>query len=196
MKVEEPDMSGTYNYSHYLSWTWEELVELINGKIYKMSPAPNTAHQRVSTELSRQIANYLKGKKCKVFSAPFDVRLPKSANKLSAEEITTVVQPDICVICDPKKIDEKGCLGAPDWIIEILSPHTSAKDLKVKFDVYEKSGVKEYWVIHPAEQTILVYKLDASGKYTAALRPYVVGDQFTPSVLPELIIDVEEVFAD
>lgn len=196
MKVEEPDMSGTYNYSHYLSWTWEELVELINGKIYKMSPAPNTAHQRVSAELLRQIANYLKGKKCKVFPAPFDVRLPKSANKLSAEEITTVVQPDLCVICDPKKIDEKGCLGAPDWIIEILSPHTSVKDLKVKFDVYEKSGVKEYWVIHPAEQTILVYKLDASGKYTAALRPHVVGDQLTPSVLPELIIDVEEVFAD
>jgi Uma2 family endonuclease len=172
------------------------MVELINGKIYKMSPAPNTAHQRVAGELHRQLANYLKGKKCKVFIAPFDVRLPLSSAQIKEKDIVTVVQPDLCVICDPGKIDEKGCLGAPDWIIEILSPHTSSKDLRQKFDVYEKSGVKEYWVIHPAEQTILVYMLDATGKYVATLKPYVRGDKLTSVVLPELIIDVEEVFTD
>jgi Uma2 family endonuclease len=193
MKVEEPDLTGTYNYADYLSWTWDEMVELINGKIYKMSPAPNTAHQKVSGELHLQIAYFLKGKKCKVFHAPFDVRLPNSNSETDNEKVTTVVQPDLCVICDPKKIDEKGCLGAPDWIIEILSPHTSAKDLNQKFDVYEKSGVKEYWVVHPFEQTILVYILE-SGKYKATHRPFVKGDKLSPITLPELSIDLEEVF--
>ncbi len=195
MKVEEPDLTGTYNYADYLTWTWDEMVELIHGKIYKMSPSPNTAHQRVSVELLRQIANFLKGKKCKVFTAPFDVRLPNSDSESSNEKIITVVQPDLCVICDSKKIDSKGCLGAPDWIIEILSPHTSAKDLNQKFDVYEKSGVKEYWVVHPFEQTILVYILE-SGKYKTTQRPFVKGDKLSPITLPELTIDLEEVFEE
>jgi Putative restriction endonuclease len=129
MKVNEPEMNGSYTYADYLTWRWDQMVELIHGKIYKMSPAPTSLHQIVSRELSLQIGNYLKKKKCQMFSAPFDVRLPKSKKK-GDQFIDTVVQPDICVICDPKKIDEAGCLGAPDWIIEILSPHTSSKDLR------------------------------------------------------------------
>jgi Uma2 family endonuclease len=196
MKVEEPDLAGTYSYADYVSWQWTEMSELIHGKIFKMSPAPNTAHQRVSVELSRQVANYLKGKKCKVFSAPFDVRLPASEFQKSDKEIFTVVQPDLCVVCDPNKIDERGCLGAPDWIIEILSRHTSSKDLRQKFDVYEQSGVREYWVVHPVEQTVLVYVLDSDGKYASALKPYVKEDLLAPIALPELVIDLAQVFSE
>jgi Uma2 family endonuclease len=145
MKVKEPDLSGTYTYADYLTWRMDEMVELIHGKIYKMSPAPASKHQLVAGELYRQIANYLLKKPCQVFIAPFDVRLPSSKKK-GDEFIDTVVQPDICVICDAYKIDESGCLGAPNWIIEILSPHTSHKDIRTKYDVYEKSKVKEYWL--------------------------------------------------
>ena len=160
MKIEEPDLTGTYSYSDYLTWQWTEMTELIRGKIYKMSPAPGSTHQEVSMKLTLDIGNFLKGKKCQLFSAPFDVRLPLSSKQKTDKQITTVVQPDLCVVCDPSKIDERGCLGAPDWIIEILSMHTSAKDLREKFDVYEEADVKEYWVVHPQEQTVLVYTLD------------------------------------
>jgi Uma2 family endonuclease len=194
MKVEEPDLTGTYNYADYLTWQWTEMAELINGKIFKMSPAPNTAHQRVSRELSLQIGNFLKRKTCQVFIAPFDVRLPVSSTKKRNQDITTVVQPDLCVVCDPSKIDEKGCLGAPDWIIEILSPHTSSKDLRQKFEVYEQSGVREYWVVHPAEQTVLVYILNSIGKYEGVLKPYIREDKLSPVTLPGLTVDLEEVF--
>src|SRR6267378_4107558 len=112
MKVEEPDLTGSYTYADYLTWGWDEMTELIRGKIYKMSPAPGSMHQRISIELCRQIANYLHKKKCQVFDAPFDVRLPVSSKKKSNNEIATVVQPDICVVCDPAKIDDLGCLGA------------------------------------------------------------------------------------
>jgi|SRR5437879_1971209 len=196
MKVEEPDLTGTYSYADYLTWQWTEMAELINGKIYKMSPAPNTNHQKISAELLRQIANYLLGKKCKVFTAPFDVRLPISSIKKNNQDITTVVQPDLCVICDPNKIDERGCLGAPDWIIEILSRHTSSKDLRQKFDVYEQSGVREYWVVHPAEQTVLVYVLNSDGKYASALKPFVKEDMLSPITLPELAINLGQVFSE
>lgn len=193
MKVEEPDMNGTYTYADYLTWRWDEMVELIHGKIYKMSPAPRSGHQMVLGEMHLQIGNYLKKKKCKVFVAPFDVRLPMS-KKVGDEFIDTVVQPDLCVICNPKKIDDAGCLGAPDWIIEILSPHTSAKDLSQKYEVYEKSKVKEYWVIHPNEGTVLVFVLNAKGKFEARPRPYVRTAKLKSVVLPGLTVDLAEVF--
>jgi Uma2 family endonuclease len=192
MEVKEPDLSGSYTYSDYLSWRWSEMVELIQGKIYKIS-APTSTHQTVTGELFRQIANHLKGKKCKVFVAPFDVRLPKSTYKKQDDEITTVVQPDICVICNPTKIDEKGCLGAPDWIIEILSKNTSQKDLREKFEVYQEAGVNEYWIVHPNEQTVFIYLLE-SRKYKSTDHPYVNGDKVASLTLPELEIDLGEVF--
>lgn len=194
MKVEEPDLTGTYSYSDYLTWQWTEMAELIRGKIYKMSPAPTSTHQKVSGRLFLEIGNFLKGKKCQLFSAPFDVRLPLSSRQKKDKEITTVVQPDLCVVCDPSKIDERGCLGAPDWIVEILSMYTSAKDLNEKFDVYEEAGVKEYWVVHPQEQTVLVYVLDETGKYKGLLKPYVSTDSIISTTLPGLTINLGEVF--
>ena len=196
MKVEEPDLSGTYSYADYLTWQWGEMTELIRGKIYKMSPAPGSMHQRISGNIFGLLWNYLQGKPCQVFSAPFDVRLPISKKGKADKEIITVVQPDLCVVCDPTKIDERGCLGAPDWIIEILSQHTSSKDLREKFDVYEEAGVKEYWVVHPQEQTVLVFALDETGKYISILKPYVRADKISPVTLPGLTIDLGLVFRD
>ncbi|MCW5909700.1 MAG: Uma2 family endonuclease [Cyclobacteriaceae bacterium] len=192
MKVEEPDLSLTYTYADYLKWDFPEMVELIRGKVFKMSPAPSSRHQQISSMLVISIGSFLKGKKCKVFAAPFDVRLPRKGK--ADKEIVTVVQPDICVICDPAKIDERGCLGAPDWVIEILSKHTSAKDLNEKFDVYEEAGVKEYWVVHPTEQTVLAYTLNDKGKYEGILKPYVRTDKIRSKTLPQLTIDLTEVF--
>jgi Uma2 family endonuclease len=194
MEVKEPDLYGSYSYADYLGWTWNEMAELIDGKVFKMSPAPTSVHQKVSMELSRQIASFLLGKKCQVFAAPFDVRLPKSETSKSDVEITTVVQPDLSVICDETKIDEKGCLGAPDWIIEILSKHTSVKDLTHKFNIYEKSGVNEYWVIHPSDQTVLIYLLK-NKKFEGSLKPYVKEDIVSSITLPGLAIDLSLVFS-
>ncbi len=196
MKIEEPDLAGTYTYADYLTWQWGEMTELIQGKIFKMSPAPGSLHQQVSGELFRQVANFLKSKKCKVFSAPFDVRLPSPQKNKTDREIITVVQPDLCVVCDLTKIDERGCLGAPDWIIEILSKYTSSKDLNVKFDVYEAAGVQEYWVVHPSEQTVLVYTLDKQGKYKGRLKPFVRTDTVSPMLFPGLSISLEQVFSE
>ncbi len=196
MEVKEPDLSGTYTYADYMTWEWDQLAELIQGKIFKMSPAPSGRHQRISGNLFVPLWNFFRGKKCLVFAAPFDVRLPVSSKKKEDQDIITVVQPDICVICDPSKMDERGCLGAPDWIIEILSKYTSAKDLNLKFDVYESAGVKEYWVVHPEEQTLLIYTLDERGKYSGLLKPFVNSDMVSPTLFPDLRINLEEVFSE
>ena len=141
------------------------MVELIKGKIFKMSPSPSLQHQEISKNLVVAIDLILKGKTCKVYHAPFDVRLPLPNNNSNEDIIHTVVQPDISVIYDTSKLDQQGCNGAPDWIIEILSPATSKKDLTERFDIYEKAGVKEYWVVHPTDGTVIPYRLNAQGIY-------------------------------
>lgn len=155
------DFNKIYTFSDYFTWKFKERVELIKGRIFKMSPAPSTYHQQISISISARLYQFLKNSKCRVFTAPFDVRLKKPNEK----ETYTVVQPDIAVICDSSKLDEKGCIGAPDLIVEILSPHSSKKDLNEKYELYEESGVIEYWVIHPAEETLLIYSLNSDGKY-------------------------------
>src|SRR5579875_870365 len=153
--VEEPDMNLRYTYADYLQWQFEERLELFKGKIFKLS-APNTKHQEISGRLFFGIANFLQKNPCKVFSAPFDVRLPVR-NRKKDSEITTVVQPDICVICDENKLDEKGCIGAPNLVIEILSPGNTEKEVKLKFELYEEAGVREYWVVYPAEENVAIF---------------------------------------
>ncbi len=185
-------MSLSYTYADYLKWDLPDMVELIRGKVYRMSPAPTTRHQSIVLNLASEIHTFLKRQPCKVFVAPFDVRL--SRKEKADKEIVTVVQPDLCVICDPSKIDERGCMGAPDWIIEILSKHTFSKDLREKFEVYEEAGVKEYWVVHPTEETVLVYTLNAHGKYEGLLKPYIRTDKVQPNTLPGLTIDLTEIF--
>ena len=190
-KVEEPDSSFTYTYADYLKWQFEERLELFRGKIFKLS-APNTKHQEVSGNLNTELHNFLKGKECKVFHAPFDVRLPVK-NKKRDDEITTVVQPDICVICDQSKLDIRGCCGAPDLVIEILSPGNSKKEIRLKHELYEEAGVKEYWLIYPEEESVAIFLLNDNNKFDgAAIYP---GDETILSkAIPGLSINLNEIF--
>ncbi|MDX1942881.1 MAG: Uma2 family endonuclease, partial [Saprospiraceae bacterium] len=147
--LDQLSMDGTYTYADYLTWQFEERIELIKGRIFKMSPAPSRKHQRASIVLSSIIFDFLRAGPCEVYSAPFDVRLLDSKKKKkSNKEIYSVVQPDICVICDAEKLDDRGCIGAPDWIIEILSPGNNKKEVDNKFRLYEENGVREYWVVY------------------------------------------------
>jgi Uma2 family endonuclease len=189
--LSQLDPQGLYTYSDYLSWQFQERVELIRGRLFPMSPAPNTLHQRVSRELSLRIFTHFNQSTCQAFSAPFDVRLPVSLKK---GQLTTVVQPDLCVICDPNKIDEQGCNGAPDLIVEILSPGNTKREMREKYQVYEESGVREYWLVHPLDREVRVYVLDQDGKFTG-LAPVIEDDLLHSSVFPELEIDLTLVFA-
>jgi Uma2 family endonuclease len=190
MTFAELDLNKVYTYADYFKWQFEERVELIKGRIFKMSPAPNRIHQKLSGDIHGQLWSFLKGNKCQVFSAPFDVRLPRKSK--NDKDIVTVLQPDICVICDPSKLDERGCLGAPDIVVEILSPGNNAKELKNKYEVYEESGVKEYWVVSPQDNTFIIYTL-INGKYDAS-RLMVAGDVVTSSVLEGFSLDLTELF--
>ncbi len=189
ISVLEPE--ATYSYADYLKWNFEERVELIKGKLFKMSPAPNRIHQGISIRLVSEIAQYLKGKNCKAYHAPFDVRFPHS-RETSDKETYTVVQPDICVVCDPEKLDEAGCKGAPDLIVEILSPSTSKKDLNDKFYLYEEFAVKEYWVVYPAKKIIEIFYI--VGDHYSRSQKYAGSDVLHSQVLNGLNLSVQEVF--
>jgi len=153
-RFEDLDLSRQYTYADYLTWKFTERVELLRGWVAKMSPASNTHHQRISFELGRLIGNYLtENAPYQAFSAPFDVRLPRTTGG------ETVVQPDISVICDSDKLTKQGCTGAPDWVIEILSPGNTPREMREKYQLYEESGVREYWVIEPANGLVLRYEL-------------------------------------
>lgn len=145
-----------HNYADYLQWS-DNNYELIGGEAYFMAPAPNIEHQDVAGEIFRQIANALVGKKCRVFMAPVDVRLPK--NNEADEQIDTVVQPDVLVVCNNNKLDRRGVRGAPDWILEVLSPVTASHDQIKKRDLYERHGVREYWLVHPTDRVLTIYLL-------------------------------------
>ncbi|MFT4095177.1 MAG: Uma2 family endonuclease [Niabella sp.] len=185
------DLNKSYTYADYLTWKFQERIELIKGKIFKMSPTPRVRHQAISIHLSTHLYNFLSGKDCKVFTAPFDVRLTQKSTQ--NEQVTTVVQPDICVICDSTKLDEFGCVSAPDIIVEILSPGDNIKELKYKYEVYEENGVREYWIIHPEEKTFLTYTLNNEGKYLpSALKT--IGDEIVTPILPGFVLNLQELF--
>jgi Uma2 family endonuclease len=191
--LDQLDLNKTYTYADYLLWQFQERVELLKGRILQME-MPNRCHQSISQNLSFLIARYLWKSQCKVYSAPFDVRLPHFSEKKN-KNIITVVQPDICVICDKTKLDAKGCIGAPDFIIEILSPGNSRKEMKEKYEIYEEVGVKEYWLIHPEEQMVQRFVLNEQGKYIG-LQPLVVDDIATTTILQGLEINLVDVFED
>jgi Uma2 family endonuclease len=190
-QVEEPDPSVSYTYADYLQWKFEERLELFRGRIYKLS-APNTKHQQVSGNLYLEVGNYLKNKKCRAFSAPFDVRLPVK-NRKKDNEVTTVVQPDICIVCDESKIDKRGVCGAPDLAVEILSPGNSHKEVRLKFDLYEEAGVKEYWIVYPEEESVAVFLLNENNKYDGAVL-YAGKELIQSKAVPGLIIKTKEIF--
>jgi Uma2 family endonuclease len=166
------------------------MVEIIKGKIFKMSPAPSSFHQNISGNIYFLIRKFIENKRCKVFSAPFDVILPTKGNDFMKSD--KVIQPDIVVICNPDLIKEQGCFGVPDWIIEILSPNTAKKDLQNKFELYEEAGVKEYWIIDPKNQAVEVFVLEAE-KYRR-VRAYVEDDIVPCHTLAGFTIDLKQVF--
>ncbi len=189
--IDQLDLTKQYTYADYLKWQIAERLELIKGYIRQMS-APSREHQEVSRNLNHFIDNYFWGSKCAYFTAPFDVRIPRF-DKKTEKEVLTVVQPDICVICDESKLDKRGCIGAPDLIVEILSPGNSKKEMREKFEVYEEAGVKEYWIVNTLDKNVLIYTLNEAGKYIGQ-RPYVEDEIMNSYTFPELSIDLNKVF--
>ncbi len=157
------DTRHHYTYGDYLSWPDDVRYELIDGVAYLMAPAPTLEHQDIAGEIYYQLRQQLEGKPCRPYIAPVDVRLPKRNE--ADEAIDTVVQPDVIVVCDQGKLDRRGVRGAPDFVVEVLSPSTAFHDHKRKREVYERAGVKEYWLVDPVERTIHIYRLDENGRY-------------------------------
>jgi len=189
---EEPDLSGTYTASDYLQWKLDVMVELIRGKIFKMTPSPSSNHQRISRELQYQFHQHFLGKTCEFFNAPFDVYLVHPGDNFKKSK--NVVEPDLCVICDPAKIIKLGCIGAPDLVVEILSPSTSKKDQKDKFELYEEFGVREYWIVSPENRSVSIHVLK-NGSFQS-FRPVTEVEKLHSRVFPDLVIDLKEVFKD
>ncbi len=185
-----------FTYRQYRTWPDSERWELIDGQAWAMSPAPRRRHQEVSGALFRKIGNFLEGKPCKVYEAPFDVLLPESDE--DDDEVATVVQPDIAVFCDRSKLTERGARGAPDLVVEILSPSTSRKDLSEKFDRYQRAGVREYWVVDAEAWSIWAYRRTAEGRFDEGELKERLGDlsPMESAVLPGLVIDPTQLFAD
>lgn len=191
--MKESSFSGqyeilTYTYADYLTWPEDNPIELIEGVVYAMTPAPARIHQKIIVELIRQISNYLLDKPCEVYTAPFDVRLTSS--DVMDDEIENVVQPDLAIICDRGKLDSKGCKGSPDLIMEVVSPASISMDYINKLNLYEKYSVKEYWIIHPIDKIIMVYVLEERGKYS---RPtvYPMGEEIKMEIFDDLTISLE-----
>lgn len=187
-RFEDLDLTRQYTYADYLTWEFRERVELLRGWIARMSPAPSRYHQKVAGNLHLALGNHFQGGPCELYIAPFDVRLPRTGGGES------VVQPDLCVICDEDKLTERGCTGAPDWVIEVLSPGNSKREMRDKFGLYEESGVREYWIVDPAHDAIQTYVLTEGGLRNGPV--YYANDEeaFSPGLFPELRIKGEDVF--
>jgi Uma2 family endonuclease len=160
MNLPVGDKTPQHTYGEYLTWTDEQRYELIDGVAYAMTPSPSRTHQRIVGELFRQIANALEQGPCEVNIAPLDVRFPAEGD--SDADTATVLQPDIFVVCDPEKLDEHGCRGAPDWVIEVISPQSASHDQITKLATYERHGVREYWLVHPIDRIVFVYRLEGA----------------------------------
>lgn len=192
IKVAEPDRSLSYTYADYLQWRFVDRLELLRGKIFPMS-GPNTRHQVISGRFFASLYNHLEKQRCQVFSAPFAVRLPLKG-RFHDDEITTVVQPDLCVVCDETKLDDRGCCGAPDLVVEILSPGNSDKEVRLKYDLYEEAGVREYWVVNPVEENVVVHALDLSSGKFVGLKMYAGSDVIRSVSVAGFELDVDRLF--
>jgi len=191
--LSQLDPNGTYTYADYLTWKFEQALELIRGKIRLMS-APSRSHQKISWHLSGIFFNHFKTHRCEAYAAPFDVRLYDRRKSQQADrDIYTVVQPDLCVVCDLEKLDERGCLGAPDLIIEILPYGNAAKELRLKKDLYLEGGVREYWVIDATHEMIIRFNLEGDGVYGRPLI-FVNDERMSSEIFPDFEVQLSEVF--
>ena len=189
--IDQLDLvNGIYTYADYLMWKIKDRLELLKGKIFQMG-APSLTHQTVSMNFSRLLSNYFYKTPCKLFAAPFDVRLAKKGEK--DNEVYTVVQPDLCVVCDPKKLaDGKRCYGAPDWVVEIVSLSNVEKELSKKLSIYEEAKVGEYWVVRPDHKEVDIFVLQ--GDTYIGLRPRFADETISPVKFPDLQINLAEIF--
>jgi Uma2 family endonuclease len=183
-KFSQLDLTKRYSYADYLLWKFQERVELLKGYVLSMTPAPSSSHQRSLRKLYDEFSSFFAIHSGELFFAPFDVRLLDAKKSTKDSDIFTVVQPDLIVICDPSKIDERGCIGAPDLVVEILSPGNSDKEMRQKYQLYEEAGVREYWIIHPTEKQLLTYVLE--NKIFVGKRPIVSDDIARSYIFPEL----------
>lgn len=194
MAIPKEKSDRRFTYKDYFTWSDEERWELIHGEAYAMSPSPDRRHQEYSGVIFNQMFNFFNDKPCRVYSAPFDVRFSDYPDQPD-DEIETVVQPDISVICDKDKLDDRGCRGAPDLVVEILSPSTAAKDLREKLALYERHGVREYWVVHPAEKIVMIFLGNDAGLYG---KPTVHAAEEAASsrIFQGLTVDLKKVFSE
>ena len=176
--IDQLDPNGVYTYADYLTWKFEERVEIIKGKIFRMA-APARRHQAISREVCNLLYRHFEGKPCEFYNAPFDVRLYNKRKSVRAnKDIYSVIQPDVCIVCDLEKLDDKGCLGAPDLIVEILSPGNSKKEMVNKRNLYEENGVREYWIIAPESEMLTQLVLQKNGNYAPPFRRNSYGAVF------------------
>jgi len=187
-----PAEKARYTFADVLAWDENERVELIDGEAFMMAP-PSRVHQKVSFEIGRQLGNYLEGKKCEVYLAPFGVRLFEQEDDCP-EDVDILVEPDVSVVCDPSKLDDAGCKGAPDLVMEILSPTTTRHDRFTKFNLYQRAGVREYWIVDPSDKSVQVFVLE-EGHYVA--KDFgATGDRVRVNVLEDCAIDLSRVFPE
>ena len=196
LDLEQSERNGSYTYADYISWKFSETLELIKGKIYRMA-APSRRHQVVSRQLSGYLfLHFLNKCDCQMFSAPFDVRMYDRRKSLKANQtIHTVIQPDLCVVCDPAKLDNAGCDGAPDWIIEILSSGNSKQEMRHKHQLYEENGVQEYWIADYDRKMMIQFVLQPNQKYGAA-QFFFHDESMSPALFPDLTLDLAKIFID
>ena len=191
--LSQLDLNCKYSYADYLTWKFEQAVELIKGHIMPMA-APSRKHQSISWQLTLIIGNTFMNQKCRAFAAPFDVRLfDKSKSVKANQDVYSVVQPDICIICDEDKLDDKGCQGAPDLVIEILSAGNSKKEMKIKKQLYEENLIREYWIIDPEHETVHQFVLGENQLYNPPII-YVSEDVVYADIFKELQVPLEKVF--
>ncbi len=193
MTIEELDLKKQYSLADYWNFKFDRMVELVKGFVITMAPAPTPYHQKVSLSLTKRLAVNLPAGPCQLYYAPLDVYLTSLED---ASKPATVVQPDLLVVCDTKKITNRGCEGAPDWIAEILSPGSARRDYDIKFHLYEGAGVKEYWIIDPANRSVETYLLDV---LTQTYQPdqTAVGEGVVHlKILEQVSVDLQELFKD
>lgn len=191
-KASSKRQEKRFTYGDYLTWPADERWEIIDGEAFCMSPAPDTIHQGISGDLFGILWQFFKGKDCKVFHAPMDVRLP--TRKEADKKIETVVQPDLLIVCDESKIDDKGIRGAPDLVVEILSPSTASRDHIKKRAIYERHGVKEYWLIDPSSRMVFVYRRSTESGFAPAMILDGESLELDVPLFPGLTVRFDEVF--
>jgi Uma2 family endonuclease len=191
--ISQLDLSKQYSYADYLTWQFTDRVELLKGWVYKMTPDPRRVQQKVEGIIFNKFFNFLENNNCEVYQLPFDVRIIKNKG-LKESEISTVVQPDICVICDSDKLDDYGCIGVPDLIVEIVSPSTAKKDYNEKFNLYEENKVKEYWIANPEAQTLEIYSFNKNNNFVLLDLFDKNNDNIKGNLFPELNINFKEIF--